>query len=54
MGGYTFSHDDPDKLANEILNLILDKSKKEDINKDFVNNFSSESVGIKFQKVLEL
>ena len=54
MGGYTFSHNNPKKLSEELLSLFENVGSKNLINKNFINNFSSEEVAKKFQSVLEI
>jgi len=54
MGGYTFSHNNPEKLSEELLSLFENVGSKNLINKNFINNFSSEEVAKKFQSVLEI
>ena len=52
MGGYTFSHDNPTILSNQILQLLEKKENQDTLNHEFINSFSSEEVSLKFQKVL--
>ena len=52
MGGYTFSHENSIELADQILNLLKVKDSKNNLNEEFINSFSSEQVGLRFQKLL--
>lgn len=54
MGGYTFSHNDPKKLSEELLSLFKKSFSKNILDKNFINNYSSEEVSKKFQHVLEI
>lgn len=54
MGGYTFSHNDPKKLSEELMNLFEKSFPKNSLDKNFINNFSSDQVAKRFQNVLEI
>ena len=54
MGGHVFSHNDPKLLADQIINLIENKSSLDSNNFDFINKFNSDNVSNRFFKVLEL
>ena len=55
MGGYTFSHNNPRKLSAQLLSLFNnEKNSKNNLNKNFINNFNSEVVGKKFQELLQI
>ena len=55
MGGYTFSHNDPKKLSEELMNLFKNHFLKIHLMKNFINNFNKiRLVAKRFQNVLEI
>ena len=51
MGGIVMSHNDPEKLSLELMDIIKNL-KKPNINFDFVDQFSGENVSKKFLSIL--
>ena len=54
MGGHTLSHNDPELLAEQLIQLLEGKILPNKVNLDFINEYNSENVAKKFFNVLEL
>jgi hypothetical protein len=52
IGGHVLSHDDPEKLARQIINIVKIKSLLKIKDKNFINKFSNTQVGKQVLKTL--